>query len=138
MWRMILQQVWHRRGRSLALLAGLAAATAAFAVFTANADTQRLVVRGKIAHNFRGSYDILVRPRGTETPIERSERLVRDNYLSGIFGGITVAQYHQIARTPGVGVAAPIAMIGYVLQPVSIEFNLTRDLNGAASCSACR
>jgi putative ABC transport system permease protein len=132
MWRMILQQVWHRRGRSLALLAGIAAATAAFAVFTANADTQRLVVRGKIAHNFRGSYDILVRPRGTETPIERSERLVRDNYLSGIFGGITVAQYHQIARTPGVGVAAPIAMIGYVLQPVSIEFNLTRDLNGAA------
>lgn len=132
MWRMILDQLWHRRGRSLALLAGIAAATAAFAVFTANADTQRLVVRGKIAHNFRGSYDILVRPRGTETPIERSERLVRDNYLSGIFGGITTAQYHRITRIPGVAVAAPIAMIGYVLQPVSITFNLTRDLSRAA------
>jgi putative ABC transport system permease protein len=131
MWRMILEELWHRRGRSLALLAGIAAATAAFAVFTANADTQRLVVRGKIAHNFRGSYDILVRPRGTETPIERSEGLVRDNYLSGIFGGITLDQYHEISHMSGVQIAAPIAMIGYVLQPVSITVNLSRDLNGA-------
>lgn len=132
MWRMIFGQLRARRGRSLALLGGIAAATAAFAVFTGDARTQQLVVRGKVAHSFRGSYDILVRPRGTETPIERSERLVRDNYLSGIFGGITLAQYHEVEHTPGVQVAAPIAMVGYVLQPVSIVFNLTKDLDGAA------
>jgi ABC-type lipoprotein release transport system permease subunit len=132
MWRMMLEEVRHRRGRSLALLAGIAAATAAFAVFTANADTQQLVVRGEVSRNFRGAYDILVRPRGVETTIERSEGLVRDNYLSGIFGGITLAQYHEIARLPGVQVAAPIAMIGYVLQPASIEFNLSHDLNASA------
>ena len=50
--------------------------------------------------------------------MERREGLVRDDYLSGIFGGITMAQYHRIARLPGVQVAAPIAMIGYVLQSV--------------------
>lgn len=132
MWRMILEEVRHRRGRGFALLAGIAAATAAFAMFTGNSDTQQLVVRGKLARNFRGAYDILVRPRGVETSIERSEGLVRDNYLSGIFGGITLAQYHEISRLPGVAVAAPIAMIGYVLQPASIEFNLTRDLDGSA------
>jgi putative ABC transport system permease protein len=132
MWRMILEEIRNRRGRGLALLAGIAAATAAFAMFTGNSDTQQLVVRGKLARNFRGAYDILVRPRGVETSIERSEGLVRDNYLSGIFGGITLAQYHEISRLPGVEVAAPIAMIGYVLQPAAIEFNLTRDLTGAA------
>lgn len=132
MWRMILEEVRHRRGRGIALVAGIAAATAAFAMFTGNSDTQRLEVRGKLARNFRGAYDILVRPRGVETSIERSEGLVRDNYLSGIFGGITLAQYHEISRLPGVEVAAPIAMIGYVLQPASIEFNLTRELDGSA------
>ncbi|MGH2873692.1 MAG: FtsX-like permease family protein, partial [Solirubrobacteraceae bacterium] len=60
-----------------------------------------------------------------------SEGLVRDNYLSGIFGGITIAQYREISRMPGVQVAAPIAMIGYVIQPVSIVFHLTRDLDAA-------
>jgi ABC-type lipoprotein release transport system permease subunit len=132
MWRTILEEIRHRRGRSLALLAGIAAATAAFAMFTGNSETQQLEVRGKLTHNFRGAYDILVRPRGVETPIERSEGLVRDNYLSGIFGGITLAQYHEISRLPGVKVAAPIAMIGYVLQPAAMKFNLTRDLNGSA------
>jgi putative ABC transport system permease protein len=132
MWRMIVEEVRHRRGRSLALLAGIAVATGAFAVFTGNSDTQQLVVRGRVAHNFRAAYDILVRPRGSETRLERSQGLVRDNYLSGIFGGITLAQYHRIAHMRGVQIAAPIAMIGYVLQPVSITVNLTRDLNGAA------
>jgi putative ABC transport system permease protein len=132
MWRVILEEVRHRRGRSLALLAGIAVATAAFAVFSGNSHTQQLVVRGRIAHNFRAAYDILVRPRGTETPIERSQGLVRDNYLSGIFGGITVDRYHEIAHMAGVQIAAPIAMIGYVLQPVSITLDLTRDLNSAS------
>jgi putative ABC transport system permease protein len=131
MWRVILEEVRHRRGRSLALLAAIAAATAAFAVFTGNARTQQLVVRGKVARNFRAAYDILVRPKGTETPIEQAQGLVRDNYLSGIFGGITLRQYREITHMTGVQIAAPIAMIGYVLQPVSITVNLTRDLNGA-------
>ncbi len=131
MGRMILEEVRHRRGRSLALLTAVAIATAAFAVFSGTSHTQQLVVRGTVARNFRAAYDILVRPRGTETPIERSQGLVRDNYLSGIFGGITLAQNHTIAGLPGVQIAAPIAMIGYVLQPVSITVNLTHDLTGA-------
>lgn len=115
-----------RRERNLALLAGIVLACASFVVLSATARTEQLAVHGTIAKTFRGSYDILVRPRATETQIERSQGLVRDNYLSGIFGGITISQYHQIARLPGVQVAAPIAMIGYVLQPVRFNFDLTR------------
>ena len=131
--RVIVATVRHRGGRSLALLLGLLVATGAFAVFTGTSDSQRLVVRGTIAHNFRGSYDILVRPRGTETAVERSEGLVRDNFLSGIFGGITMSQYQRIAHLRGVAVAAPIAMIGYVLEPVAFTLDLTHDLTGAAT-----
>jgi putative ABC transport system permease protein len=38
---------------------------------------------------------------------------VQPDFLSGIYGGITMAQYHQIQQVPGVQVAAPIAMVGY-------------------------
>ena len=129
--RVIFDEIWHRRGRSLALLVGILVATAAFAVFTGTSDTQQLVVRGTVAHNFRSSYDVLVRPRGSESGIERSQGLVRDNYLSGIFGGITTAEYRRISAIPGVAVAAPIAMIGYVLQPVSFTIDLTGELSSA-------
>ncbi len=129
--RVILGEVWHRRGRSLALLFGILVATAAFAVFTGTSDSERLVVRGTVARSFRGSYDILVRPRGTETQLERTQGLVRDNYLSGIFGGITMSQYRQVAHLPGVQVAAPIAMLGYVLQSAGFNIDLTRYLTRA-------
>ena len=130
--RVVFAEVWNRRGRSLALLVGILVATAAFAVFTGTSDTQQLVVRGTVARSFRSSYDVLVRPRGSESAIERSQGLVRDNYLSGIFGGITTAQYQRIRRIPGVAIAAPIAMIGYVLQPVSFHIDLTGQLRSAS------
>jgi putative ABC transport system permease protein len=130
-WRVIWGELWHRRARTAALSAGILVATAAFAVFSGTSDSKTLQVRGTVGRNFRSSYDILVRPKGTETAIERSQGLVRDNYLSGIFGGITMAQYHRIARIRGVEVAAPIAMIGYVLQPVQFHIDLSPYLSDA-------
>src|SRR5262249_13664852 len=46
------------------------------------------------------------------------------NFLSGIYGGISLAQYHQITAIPGVQVAAPIAMVGYTLLTTPIAFPL--------------
>lgn len=131
MLRLIGSELLGRRERSLALLAGIVLACASFVVLTAAAKTEQLGVHGTIARTFRSSYDILVRPRGTETQLERTRGLVRDNYLSGIFGGITMDQYQQIAHLPGVQVAAPIAMLGYVLQPVSFHIDLTGKLTRA-------
>ena len=69
---------------------------------------------GTVAANFRSAYDILVRPKGSATDLEREQGVVRPNFLSGQFGGITMKQYEQIKAISGVEVAAPIAMIGYV------------------------
>jgi putative ABC transport system permease protein len=38
---------------------------------------------------------------------------VQPDFLSGIYGGITMPQWAQIQQIPGVEVAAPIAMVGY-------------------------
>lgn len=98
---------------------------ASFTILTGAVRASEAEASGTVRHTFRSAYDILVRPPGTATALERSSGLIQQNYLSGIFGGITVRQYHQIAHLPGVQVAAPIAMLGYVLQDVSIPVDLT-------------
>jgi putative ABC transport system permease protein len=127
----ILSQLRHRPGRALALGAAILAASAAFVVLVAVVNTSGVELRGTVKNHFRAAYDVLVRPKGSTTAFERRERLVRDNHLSGIFGGISLEQYERIKALPGVEVAAPIANIGYALLqgdiPVSIQRFVNRD-----------
>ncbi len=80
-----------------------------------------LTVDRELSQFWRTSYDILVRPAGARSPIEEKYGLVEANHLSGIWGGITFEQYEAIRAIPGVEVAAPIAMIGYVTAYASSE-----------------
>ncbi len=102
MLRFIEGQVRHRRSRSLLLAMGILVAAVSFTLLASQATTSALEVRGTIAKNWRPAYDILVRPRGSYTKLERTEGLVRANYLSGIFGGITSRQWRVILSTPPV------------------------------------
>jgi putative ABC transport system permease protein len=124
MGRLAWSQLRFRPARALALLAGMLVATTAFAVLTAASRTSQLRTVGTVTAHFRTSYDILVRPRGARTALEARTRTVQPNFMTGSYGGITLAQYHQIQRIPGVQVAAPIAMVGYtllrVLRPVPL------------------
>jgi putative ABC transport system permease protein len=124
-------ELTHRRGRAAALVAGLFVATLGFIVLTGTSNTQRLEVRGTVSKSFRSAYDILVRPHGTRTALERQSGLVRPNYLSGLFGGIRMRQWRRIQRIPGIAVAAPIANVGYVLATFSVPVDLTRFDPGA-------
>ncbi len=118
-------QLRHRTARSLALLLGMMVATTAFTVLTAASRTSQLRTIGTIAANFRTAYDILVRPTGSRTALESETGTVQPNFLSGIYGGITLGQYHQIEKVAGVQVAAPIAMIGYTFLPEpNVNYNL--------------
>jgi hypothetical protein len=120
-----------RPWRAGALAAAIVVATASFSVLSAAGKTSEIRVRGSVNSNYRTAYDILVRPKGASLLLERQQGLVRDNYLSGLFGGITLMQYSQILRLPGVEVAAPIANIGYVIpsgaQTFTINSLLSRD-----------
>ena len=123
---MIRSQLVHRASRTLALFLGMLVATTAFTVLTGASDTSRLVVRGEVAKNFRPAYDILVRPQGGRTSLEQSQGLVRESYLSGQSGGITMAQYEKVKGLDGVDIAAPAAILGYAMQIVQVPVDLSR------------
>jgi putative ABC transport system permease protein len=133
--RLLLSGVRHRRGRAVALGLAILVSSVSFSLLTAATRTSSADARGTVTSNLHPAYDILVRPKGSQTRIERSRGLVRDNYLSGIFGGISLAQYEQVKRMPGVAVAAPIAMLGYILQGGGVSVNIGSVLpaHGAAA-----
>jgi len=110
--------------RVIALLAGLLLATTAFTVLTAASRTAQLRTVGTVTSHFLSAYQILVRPTGARTVLEQRTGTVQPNFLAGIYGGITMAQYHEIAGLPGVSVAAPIAMVGYALVSAEIPFTI--------------
>jgi hypothetical protein len=120
--RLAWSQLRFRPARLIALLAGLLLATTAFTVLTAASRTSQLQTIGTVSANFVPSYEILVRPKGAESTLESQTRTVQPNFLSGIFGGISMSQYREIAGIPGVSVAAPVAMVGYTLLSVPIAF----------------
>jgi putative ABC transport system permease protein len=129
MHRFVWSQLRFRQSRAGALGVGILVAAVSFTLLTSAAETSDLRVRGTVSKNWKTAYDILVRPPGSFTHVEREQGLVRENYLSGIFGGITFAQYRRIRAIPGVDVAAPIANVGYVLPfeflPIRINELLT-------------
>jgi putative ABC transport system permease protein len=124
--RVVLSELLHRRGRTLALLAGILIATTSFTVLTGTSKSQRLQVRGTVAKAFRGEYDILVRPRGSRTVRERQTGEVQPNFLSGLFGGISERQWRTIQGLSGIEVAAPIANIGYLVSTATVPVDLSR------------
>lgn len=107
-------QLRHRPARPLALGLSILAAAVSFTLLTAAARTSTLELRGTVESNYRAAYDVLVRPPDAVDARERAQRLVRPNFLAGVFGGISLAQYEEVRRVPGVDVAAPIANIGYI------------------------
>lgn len=129
--RLLWSQLRHRRGRAAALGLAILVAAASFTLLTASARTSTIQVRHTLTRNFRGAYDILVRPRDSYTPLEREQGLVRDNYLAGIYGGITLKQAERIKRIPGVLVAAPIANIGTTLARAYVAVRLRQFVTGA-------
>jgi putative ABC transport system permease protein len=113
MGRLAWSQVRFRPARTLALIIGVLVAATAFTVLTAASRTAQMRTVGEVSANFAPAYDILVRPAGARTPVESETGTVAPDFLSGIYGGITMAQWHKIQQIPGVQVGAPIAMVGY-------------------------
>jgi hypothetical protein len=119
--RVIVAQLRHRLGRTVALLLGVVAAVTSFTVLTGTTEVSRLETTGTVEESFRNAYDILVRPRGATTELEAESDLVRNNFLSGLDSGISLDQYEEVRDIPGIEVAAPIAVLGYQSEPVSVE-----------------
>jgi putative ABC transport system permease protein len=130
--RFVRSQLLHRPSRPIALGVGILVAALTFTLLTSAVTTSAVEVRGTVQQNFRSAYDILVRPLDSYTPLEQEQGLVAANFASGIFGGISLRQWHQVEDIPGVDVAAPIANIGYVVPYENVKVLVNRYLDDHA------
>ncbi|MFD8717770.1 hypothetical protein ACFV2H_07050 [Streptomyces sp. NPDC059629] len=130
---MILDQLRRRRGRALALAAGILVAATSFTLLTATVSTSRATTVGTVRKNARSAYDVLVRPPHAQTDVELQSGMVAPNFLSGTFGGITMDQYRRIRAMAGVDVAAPVANIGYLMVATTVSVDVSRFLDSQAS-----
>ena len=122
--RLVWRGVRFARGRAVALAAGMLVAAVAFSLLTASVEVSAAQVKGVVGANWRGEYDLLVLPRGS-VQTGAGKHLVQVNYLSASTSGITMAQYARVARLPGVAVAAPLEIVGYVLETAYIPVVLS-------------
>lgn len=97
--------------RLIVLAAGSASIALAAAAIAIAASSSSAVVQQTIDAGWRGTYDLLVRPRD---PTPGMEGLVPADYLGAPSSGITRAQWQQIVSIPGVEVAAPVAVLGWL------------------------
>ena len=98
------------RGRRVATLwIGLAVIGIAAGAVAGFAARQHTYTVDQLTAHWKAPYDLVVFPKGHPTGITG---LVDPNALDVGTGGITLAQYHRIARLPGVAVAAPLASLG--------------------------
>ena len=78
-------------------------------------DAATLQLQETVDANWRGAFDILVRPAGQRLGLEETAGTVEPNYLTFTgAGGIALADLAAIRALPGVELAAPVAMIGNV------------------------
>jgi hypothetical protein len=116
-------QVRHQRARSAATAGAVAVAVAAFVLLGSVAQGARLDAVATVRGAYRPQYDILVRPAGadglgglTETTETTGTTGTAVDQWSDWAGGISPAQWQKVSATPGVAVAAPVAVGGYVLE----------------------
>ncbi len=114
-----------RLGRVAAIFFAVLIAATGFTTLTASSRASQLAVTGTVNERGRLAFDILVRPRGARTAVEDSGSLVQGGYLSGVAGGISLGQWHAIEQIPGIAVAAPIALLGYVVPTVHVPIDLS-------------
>lgn len=102
---------WQRLFHTGLLLLAVMMNSAASGLFLSASETTVVQVNEDLAHYWRTSYDILIRPPGYRTEQEEEYDLVRTNSLLEISGGITFAQYEAIKNIPGIEVVAPVAVL---------------------------
>lgn len=120
-----LRELLVRKGATALAVIGLLTATLGFSALGLAARTTTATLTGDITRAWNTPYDLLIRPPGTQSDLERDAGLVRPNFMSGIHGGITRGQLAAVRGVDGVAVAAPLASVGFVYWPSAIQVPLT-------------
>lgn len=89
---------WRRhKERFLLLVIGAFIISAGLSYMLGLSETNKGTIIDSLQKRWRAPYDIVVRPKGSQSVTE-SKRLLEPNYLSEIPGGISLSQYDQIKK----------------------------------------
>jgi hypothetical protein len=111
------------------MLVGIVIVSSGLVLLYGLSESNRGMVMNPIQQKWKGSYDILVRPPGSKLT-DSQNQLIEPNIQSGITGGITMQQWEQIKKLPGVDIAAPISVIGYMNLNLSFPEKATVEESG--------
>lgn len=114
MFQYLFFMLYRQKSRSTLASGGFLLAACALILLSATTQTTVLQAHQIINKNWRSTYDLVVLPSYTNVPTGQA---VPADVLEGYDGGISMQQYQQIKRLPGIAVAAPIAFMGYVPFP---------------------
>jgi putative ABC transport system permease protein len=131
--RLGFRELSSRRTATILSAAALLTATMSFLVLAGTAKITRATLSRDIGRAWNTPYDLLVRPPDSRSALERTNGLIRPNYVSGLLGGITLKQLEDVRSIPGVDVAAPIAMVGFVEWPSAYLQSLSARGPGATT-----
>ncbi|MFA1819109.1 ABC transporter permease [Virgibacillus oceani] len=118
--RFIWKNWWRRKERLFLLFIGALIISGGLTYLVGISDANRGTIENTLQESWAASYDILVRPEGSQSITEEQD-LLEPNYLSGLDGGISVEQYENIKSIEGIEIAAPISMIGYASYTVDFD-----------------
>lgn len=123
-----LPPVWVRLTRDRLVLAALVVITSLALVSGQLTEGARLQLEASIDSHWRGAYDLLVVPKGSNLLADRTAGIVEPNFLGyASSGSISLDQLAAIRAVAGVDVAAPIGVVGYVRsQVVAPNYVVTR------------
>ncbi|REJ25214.1 MAG: hypothetical protein C6P37_15050 [Caldibacillus debilis] len=111
--KMAWKRIFNRKMHSMAAILAMAGIFTIVPLGLYVAKESKLTVEETISQYGRGSYDILVRPAGARTPIEKKLGVVEENYIGDGSGGISIAEWEEIKKHKDIEIAAPVASLGY-------------------------
>ena len=114
MLRAAIRELLARRTSTFLSGLGLLAAVVGFTLLALTSKTTEATLRGDIAVAWNSPYDLLALPHHEQLGAVPGDNAVQPNALTALHGGITLAQLDSIRAIPGVKVAAPVAVAGYV------------------------
>ncbi|WP_194841349.1 ABC transporter permease [Salinibacillus xinjiangensis] len=120
MFRFIWNSWWRNKERFLLLLVGAIIISVGLSYLVGITQASNGTIVDELQKRWKSSYHIVVRPSDSRSVTE-DKNLLEPNYLSGLSGGISLDQYQQIKAMNDVEVAAPIAMMGYLQNSVSLN-----------------
>lgn len=127
--RFIWQNWWRQKERFILIIVGALIVSVGLSYLVGLSQANKGTIVNDLQKRWTASYDIVVRPPGSRSVTEK-KKLFEPDYLSGLSGGISLAQYHKIQKINGISVAAPIAMIGYADYDVALKNNIQINKTG--------